>query len=288
MRVEVRDGVALAVHRRPGPAGAPALVAVHGFGGGLVDFVDHAGALAATHDVVLLDLPGHGASEAPADPGRYRLDRFVDDVVDVVDALGLPAFRLLGHSMGGVVAQRLALRAPDRVEALVLMDTWPGAVPGFEADLVEAAAALGEREGKAVLRSVLDAVAPLDTPAARRLRAASPEYERRKAARWEAVSLTMWVSVVRELVALVDESHRLAAIRCPTLVVVGELDLPFRPAAERLAAAVPGARLAVVPDAGHEPQLEAPAAWLAALDGFLATVGGRAGTVPPSPGARGS
>ncbi len=269
MRITVDGEIALEVVDAAGPPGAPVLVAVHGFGGGLVDFVDHLPVLTQTHRVVLVDLRGHGASDAPTDPAGYGIDLFVVDVLAVVDALGIGGFRILGHSMGGVVARRLALVAPERVDALILMDTWPGAVPGFEPALVHAAALLGEAEGKDVLRAVLDAASPVEPPAVLRLRAAGPEYAARKLARWNALSLTMWVTLVREMVDLPDELDALAAITCPTLVLVGELDAAFRDPADAMAAVIPGARLAVIPGAGHEPQLEATDTWLAVLDSFF-------------------
>ena len=77
------------------------------------------------------DHRGHGESDKPDDPLAYSLDRLVADTLAVADAVGLSRFRLLGHSMGGMVARRIVLGHPDRVDALVLMDTAPGPIPGL-------------------------------------------------------------------------------------------------------------------------------------------------------------
>src|SRR5262245_29664910 len=119
MRITTDDGLSLeALVEGSGPG----LLLVHGFGGAKEDFLDHVPALARDHTVVVFDHRGHGASDKPADRSAYSLDRLIADTLQVADAAGLDEFRLLGHSMGGMVARRVALRAPERVTALVMMD----------------------------------------------------------------------------------------------------------------------------------------------------------------------
>ncbi|HYU57939.1 MAG TPA: alpha/beta fold hydrolase, partial [Actinomycetota bacterium] len=104
MRVTVDDDVRLEVRE----AGAgPALLLVHGFGGAKEDFADHIEALGARYRVVTFDHRGHGESDAPDHVEAYSLDRLAADTLQVADALGIDRFRLLGHSMGGMVARRL-------------------------------------------------------------------------------------------------------------------------------------------------------------------------------------
>src|SRR5205823_7136067 len=102
--VTVDDGVALVVTLTETRDDAPALLLVHGFGGAKEDFADHVEALAREHRVVVFDHRGHGESEAPDDVAAYSLDRLALDTVAVADAFGFDTFRLLGHSMGGMVA----------------------------------------------------------------------------------------------------------------------------------------------------------------------------------------
>ncbi len=100
MRITTDDGVELAVE----VAGqGPGLLLVHGFGGAKEDFADHVDALGRTHRVVIFDHRGHGASDKPDDLAAYSFDRLAPDIVQVADALDLDQFRLLGHSMGGMV-----------------------------------------------------------------------------------------------------------------------------------------------------------------------------------------
>jgi len=269
VRVTVDDGVGLEAE----VAGSgPGLVLVHGFGGARGDFTDHVEVLATSHTVVTFDHRGHGASDAPGDLAAYGLARLEADVLAVADAVGFDRFRLLGHSMGGMVARGVALRRPERVEALILMDTSPGPVPGFDPAIMELGAELALREGKAALKAALDAVAPLETPAYRRLLDERPGYQEFCDRKWDDLSVVMWAALARAIAHQPDELADLAALSLPVLVVVGELDAPFLAPSRAMAATIPGARLVVVPQAGHSPQFEAPEEWIAAVDGFLASL----------------
>src|SRR5207249_4940352 len=104
------------------------LLLVHGFGGAKEDFADHIAALARDHTVVAFDHRGHGESDKPTDPAAYSLARLARDVLGVADAVDLPTFRLLGHSMGGMVARKVALANTDRLDALIMMDTTAGPI----------------------------------------------------------------------------------------------------------------------------------------------------------------
>jgi 3-oxoadipate enol-lactonase len=269
MRVTMDDGVALEVTET---GSGPALLLVHGFGGAKEDFADHLDALAARHRVVTFDHRGHGESDDPPDVAAYSLDRMAADVLGVADALGIGDFRLLGHSMGGMVARRVVLAHPARIDALVLMDTSPGPVPGIDSAAMEAAAVVALDEGKGVLKPLLDEAATLETPAYRRLLEVRPGYQEYEDRKWAQLSAVMWGAMAREMARQPDQLAELAGVRCPTLVIVGEQDEAFFDASRWIADAIPGAELVVVPDAGHSPQFENPAPWLDALESFLARV----------------
>ncbi len=266
VRVIVDDGVGLEV--RDAGSGPP-LVLVHGFGGAKEDFADHVATLAAHHRVVTFDHRGHGESDAPPRPADYSLDRLAVDVAALADALGFVRFRLLGHSMGGMVAQRVVLAHPERVEALVLMNTSPGPPPGMDREVVELGATVASEQGMAALKELWDAFAPLATPAHERLLAERPGYAEFGERKWSALSAVMWPTILREICDQPDRLPLLAGVCCPTLVVVGEQDATFVKPSRAMAATIPGASLEVIADAGHSPQFENPDAWLGALDGFL-------------------
>jgi pimeloyl-ACP methyl ester carboxylesterase len=266
MRVVVDDGVGLEVVER---GTGPALVLVHGFGGAKEDFADHVDALATRFHVVTFDHRGHGESDAPEDPASYSLDRLATDTLAVIDAVGAEQALLLGHSMGGMVVRRVVLRAPDRADALVLMDTSPGPVPGMDGEILELGCEIAVTDGMDELKRVMDAFAPLNTPAYERLLAERPGYQEFNDRKWATLSMVMWTTLIREIRDQPDQLADLAAVSVPTLVIVGEQDEPFVGVSRKMAATIPGAELVVVPDAGHSPQFENPSAWLAALERFL-------------------
>jgi 2-succinyl-6-hydroxy-2,4-cyclohexadiene-1-carboxylate synthase len=266
MRVTVDDGVGLEVRR---VGAGPPFVMVHGFGGAKEDFADHAEQLGRHATVVTFDHRGHGESDKPGDPAAYSLDRLAADTVQVAQALGFERFRLLGHSMGGMVVRRLVLSEPERVDALVLMDTASGPPEGMDASMVDLAAGIALDDGMAELKRVRDVYDPLGTPAHQRLLVQRPGYGEYCDAVWFSLSAVMWATLAPEIVRQADELDRMRGIRCPTLVIVGEQDQPFLAPSRAMADAIPDARLVVISDAGHSPQFENPSEWFAAVDEFV-------------------
>src|SRR5438477_1241899 len=247
---------------------------VHGFTGAKDDFVDAVDRLAdAGWHAVAPDLRGHGNSSKPASEDDYDLDLFADDLWALVDALGWDGFVLLGHSMGGMAAQVAAVRQPARLRGLVLMDTSHGPPEGVDGSLMDLGVAVAREQGLEALRVLQDEhAAPLDTPAALRLRAERPgweEFERRK---FLASSAAMWAAMAPKMLNQADRLDRLATLPVPTLVIVGGQDEPVVRPSPRMAKAIAGARLTVIPDAGHSPQFENTEAWWDALTSFLEEV----------------
>ena len=268
MRVTVDDGVGLATVVA-GPPEAPGLLLVHGFGGAKEDFADHVDALAREHRVVTFDHRGHGESDAPEDPAAYSLDRLAVDTLAVARATGLEDLRLLGHSMGGMVARRVALAHPERLAALVLMGTSAGPPPGLDPDLAAFGAEIVRTDGMGELKRVQDELDPLGSPSYRRLLAERSGYREYAERNWASLSPVMWMQLAVEIVTQPDQLADVAGVELPTLVIVGDEDVTFFEPCRQLAATIPGAELAVIPTAGHSPQFENPPAWFATLDGFL-------------------
>lgn len=266
MRVVTDDGVGLEVVEQ---GQGPTLLLVHGFGGAKEDFADQAGALALRSHVVTFDHRGHGESDSPPDASSYSLDRLALDTIAVADAVGADQFRLLGHSLGGMVARRVVLAQLQRVEALVLMDTAPGPVPGLDGELIEMGCVIALNEGMTELKRIMDAFSPLGTPAYERILAERPGYLEFNDRKWATLSAVMWATLGREIRDQPDQLAALAGVRCPTLVIVGEQDTPFLGVSRDMTETIPDAVLVVVPNAGHSPQFENPAAWLSAIEGFL-------------------
>jgi pimeloyl-ACP methyl ester carboxylesterase len=115
------DGFAM-YHELHGTRGEP-LVLVHGYTGDVTDWEHQIAGFAASHRVLVMDHRGHGRSGAPPDRGSYTIERMADDVEALAARVGFGPYHLVGHSMGGMVAQEIALRSPERLLSLTLEDT---------------------------------------------------------------------------------------------------------------------------------------------------------------------
>lgn len=262
-------------------AGERALVLVHGFTGSRRDFAPRVPELAALGRTVLLDLRGHGASTNTGDAASYTLEQLADDLLAFLDATGLAGCDLLGHSLGGMVALRAALAAPERIASLILMDTAARA-PDLPVDRFRLARRVVEEAGLEALLDVMRRVPPEASgrsAADRRLEAAWGEgyWSEWRVPNYRAMDPVAYGALGEALFGQAPLGERLAALRMPTLVLVGAEDEGFLAAADELAARIPGARRVTIPGAAHQPQLEAPAAWLAAIRDFLREVRGAGG-----------
>lgn len=265
-------GVSLAV-AEAGAGGRPLLL-VHGFTGAKEDFTDFLDPLAELGwHAVAPDQRGHGTSSQPTDEAAYSFEAFAADLVGLLDALGWERCVALGHSMGGMVVQTAILAAPERFDGLILMDT---SHKGLRADpeLVELGIALARTEGIAAVMAAQDALGPdqpLGTGPHQRLLETREGYREFGAGKMLASSAAMYAAMLQTITAAtgIDRLPDLARIGVPTLVLVGEEDAPFRKPSQRMADAIPGAELVVLPDGGHSPQFESPELWWKALTGFL-------------------
>lgn len=296
MEVSVRrlDAGPVRLYVAEAGAGGHPLLLVHGFNGAKEDFVSHLPSLAAAGwHVVAPDLRGHGASDAPGDEGAYSLASLAGDLLGLADSLGWERFALIGHSMGGMVAQVAVLSAPERISALVLMDTCPGPVD-IDRSLAMGSVEVVRASGMSALAEMIASLpggSPLDTAASRRVRQRRPSplggddpeasWQAFGDAKMEAASPVMYAAMVPAMLDQDDRLPQLGQLAVPTLVVVGEEDALFLPSCRQLAATIPGARLQVIAGAGHNPQHEAPEAWESAVLSFLTEVA----TVPDRTGS---
>ncbi len=246
-------------YQASGPAAAPAIVLLHGFGDSFTSWEKWLPVLATDYRVVTLDLPGHGLSRAPE---GYVLTTagLVDAVEGCAAAAGLTRFALAGNSMGGGVAWSYALRHPERLTALVLVDAagWPQKPSG---PVPLAFRILRYRAGRWLLAHIdnrpliaeglrTDVHDPaVITPA---LIDRWAEFQRAPGHR----AILMSISPASFATASDDA---LARIHVPTLVLHGASDpLIDVDSARRFATAIPGATLTIYPGVGHLPQIEIP------------------------------
>jgi pimeloyl-ACP methyl ester carboxylesterase len=243
----------------------PVVVLGHGFGGSARNFGAQARALRGRWRIVRFDARGHARSEAPADPAAYRPECFVADVGRVLDGVGASRAAVGGLSMGAAVALRFARAHPERVEKLILAAFPAGAREGrgMAGVAVPFADAI-ERDGleAAGAAFVWGPASGLDPASARLVRQGFVEHAPHALAHTLREFLAVEPSVA-------EMAPALAGVAAPTLVVVGANDAGSRASCEALAAALPHARLVVVPGAGHVVNLQAPAAFNAAVTEFL-------------------
>lgn len=189
---------------------------------------------------------------------------------------GWERFILLGHSMGGMVAQFVARRAYLRLAGLILMDTSHGAIRGLDPEMVQAAVAIARHRGIDALADILaERQSPLEAPSHRRLLETKPGYAEFCDGKFRSTSPALYAAMAPAFASTEDRLPDLAALptsSLPILVIVGEEDEPFIEPSRRMAATLVGSSLAIVPDAGHSPQFENPGAWWQAVSTFLAEI----------------
>lgn len=272
-------------YRDDGDPSRPVVMLVHGFGDSFLSWEPWIERLSPQFRVITIDLPGHGLTSAPK--GYIPNSDAYADLVDALAAkLNLPPFALVGNSMGGGVAWQVAVRHPQRLSALVLVDAagWPATTlkePPLAFKL------MGTPVGRFLLthietRPITEAGLKADVVDKSIITPAFVD-------RWVEVQrapghrpILMGMSPGKNSVAT---EAVLATIKAPTLVLHGEQDVIIEPAsARKFAAAIPGARLITYPNAGHLPQVEIPDRSAADVADFL-----KAQAVPaaaaPSPAA---
>lgn len=207
---------------------------------------------AERYRVINIDQRGHGQS-VPA-TGPYELRDMVEDAIAVLDHLGMERAAWAGLSMGGMVAMHAAMTHPDRVSALVLLDSHAGAETLYKKVKYRAMSVGTKLFG---VRPFFPAVIPLLF--GRTTRSENPaliEDWKERFASIDVASVTRAVSVLVKRPSIVDQ---LATVEVPALVVVGEEDASLPPHISReIAEALPNASLVIIPKAGHLSALEKP------------------------------
>lgn len=244
-----RDGVKISydVHGR----GPRTMLLTHGFAASSAMFARNVEALADDVTAITWDMRGHGRSDYPRDAGAYSPSLAVGDMLGLLDDVGADRAVVGGHSLGGYLSLELVLAHPERVEALVLIDTGPG----FRND------AARDDWNAFAERYAVDMEA-------RGLGGLPSSDELRTDVHRDASGL---IHVARQVLPQYDAHviEALPAITVPTLVIVGENDKPFLGAASYMAAKIPGATSVTVPGAAHAPNVSHPDVFNHHLRDFL-------------------
>jgi pimeloyl-ACP methyl ester carboxylesterase len=238
--------ISFLVARRPRSRVAETILLIHGAGMSARSWAPQLRGLSPSHQVLAIDLPGHGASDPIAE---CSVESYTDAACTLLTALGIGPMFVAGHSLGGSVALALAARRPELVKGLVLISSCaktPQNSGTFKALLGALPVPFGRMLFSSTARSFLFALGADNSAvqlALRDLRNCRPETVRKDMAAAEAMNLE-------------GPAQNLSA---PTLVLCGTSDIvtPLR-LSEKLTDLIPGARLHVVDQAGHMLPLEAP------------------------------
>ena len=213
--------------------------------------------------MVAVDLPGHGLS--PVADGPLTIEAIAEGVTGLMTRAGAVPAHVVGLSLGACVALRIALQAPGCVRSLTLVNPFACVRPQGPSDLL-----------RLISRLVLLAAAPMPRLASHVAGQLFPWPEQRSLYEAAVASLAAtprrgYAAAVRA-VARFDARGQLSAVRCPTLVVVGDRDRVISLGPKlALAAAIPGARVEVVPGSGHVTPVDRPEVFNRLLGEFLAS-----------------
>ena len=248
----------------------PSIVALHGFTGDLKTWHAFAQAAGREYTLVLIDLLGHGRSSCPPDPQRYHMEQCIEDLLGVLNSLGIHQAIWLGYSMGARIALGVGMAAPERCQALVL----EGGSPGL-ADPRECAQRVASDEHLA--RMIEKAGVPqfVDFWEARPLFASQVRLSQRERTRIRTQRLrNSPVGLANSLRGIGAGAqpplhHRLPSLAPPALFIAGGEDNKFRDIAQTMCSRVPNGRVAVIPEAGHAAHIEQPDLFNSTVLAFL-------------------
>lgn len=258
-----RIGGVLLHYRLSGTEGAPVVALANSLGTDARIWDEVIALLARDFRVLSYDKRGHGLSDVPA--GDYSLDQHVGDLSGLLDHLGIDRLALGGVSVGGLIAQGFALRAPERLAALVLCDTAPKVGD----------AALWNGRMETVRAKGLGAIADgimerWFSPGFRRDQPEALAGWRNMFLRADPEGYAATCATLRDS----DLTEAIGRIGTPTLVVAGDQDQATPVGLVRSCAqAIAGARFEILPGVGHIPSIEQPAALAALMSNFFKEVG---------------
>lgn len=241
------------------------LVMLHGLTANIETMRAEINRLSRSRRVIAIDSRGHGRSDKPS---IYTLTDHVDDVLGVMNALGLTQVDLMGSSMGSYIAQGVAIREPGRVNKLVLVTPKAHGATSSVARLLAQHAAELQGKSEAEVQAFLFGLAFAPTTSAQ-VRASMMASMQQQAAAGLMLTPEQNLAANRALEGF-DFRPDLARVTAKTLVISGRHDALNPPEeGELIAGLIPGARFEVLEHSGHVPNLEEPERFFELIESFL-------------------
>jgi pimeloyl-ACP methyl ester carboxylesterase len=244
-----RDGVEIyyEVH-----GSGPVLLLTHGYSSTSSMWQGQIEPLSRHHKLVLWDMRGHGQSDYPDDPQNYSEALTVADMAALLDEVGAERAIVGGLSLGGYMSLAFYRAHPERVRALLIIDTGPG----FKKD--DAREAWNKR--------ALETADRFEREGLNGLKSGSPERSNVKHRDASGLALAARGMLTQRDARVIE---LLPEIKVPSLIVVGADDTPFLAASDYMAAKIPAAKKVVIPAAGHAVNIDQPQAFIEAVLPFL-------------------
>jgi len=253
-----RDGVQI-YYDIQGPEGALPLLLSHGHAAATQMWAAQVEALKEKFRIITWDLRGHGRSDCPTDQALYTVEHTVDDIAAILDACHIDKAVIGGHSLGGVMTFQFQLKYPQRMLAMIILNSGPG----FRSDTARDKWNLGcERTASSLARKGLAALSK------------SEEVH----AEWHS---DVWGLIHSARGFMTHEDARmidnLSNIDVPVLVLVGAQDEEFLGAADYMARKIPVVEKVLIDNAGHAANLDQPEIFNSLLMTFLEQLQNRDG-----------
>ena len=255
-------------------AGFP-LVFAYGLGGNTGEWAGQVQAFSRHYRFIIWDPRGHGKSDSPPEQDQYGLQISAKDLHGLLDHLGIEKAYVGGLSMGGGIATLLALAHPERVAALLIIDSASASglpMPPAMREMRERIIELCETQGMEAVAEYCIQV----NPNLRTRAEAGPEALEGLRQMFRALNPTGYTNTTRALMEENFPASRLSQITAPTLVLVGEED-PAREAAHLTHTSIPGSQYVVIPGAGHLSNQDKPEEFNAHILEYLQRVEARVG-----------
>ncbi len=241
------------------------LILLHGWLGSWRYWMPTMEELSEQHRTYALDLWGFGDSDKSTD--RHGVDKYVNLLKDFMDELGVAPAALVGHSLGGFVALEFALKYPDKLAALVLVDTSSGqfAMDPNYAQMRGKLDELARSQGMEAAFEYDVASNPMRVEVLKK----HPEMKEVMRRKMLMTSVDGYIYGSRSIGKWAPVTPRLAEIRVPTLIFWGDEDIGFTEAVQTLQAGIAGSELITVKGVGHSPHEDAPDIFNEAMLKFL-------------------